>query len=46
MIAVAILLLTFSSAANKAIADLGQVEIDDLFYRSGTPSINLSLIHI
>ena len=40
MIAVAILLLTFSSATNKAIADLGQVEIDDLFYNSGTPSTN------
>ena len=40
MIAVAILLLTFSSAANKAIADLGQVKIDDLFYNSDVPSIN------
>ena len=40
MIAIAILLLTFSTAANKAIADLGQVEIDDLFYSSGAPSIN------
>ncbi|MDB3868468.1 hypothetical protein N9263_00210, partial [Candidatus Marinimicrobia bacterium] len=40
MIAVAIILLTFSSATNKAIADLGQVEIDDLFYNSGTPSTN------
>ena len=40
IIAVAILLLTFSSAANKAIADLGHVEIDDLFYNSGAPSIN------
>ena len=40
MIAVAILLFTFLNAANKAIADLGQVEIDDLFYSSGAPSIN------
>ena len=43
MIAVAIILLTFSSATNKAIADLGQVEIDDLFYNSGAPSINTEI---
>ena len=43
IIAVAILLPTFSSAANKAIADLGQVEIDDLFYNSGAPSINTGI---
>ncbi|MBC8301585.1 MAG: hypothetical protein H8E55_38220, partial [Pelagibacterales bacterium] len=40
MIAVTILLLTFSNAANKAIAGLGQVEIDDIFYNSGAPSVN------
>tara|TARA_B110000438_G_scaffold112080_1_gene109972 strand:+ start:2112 stop:2936 length:825 start_codon:yes stop_codon:yes gene_type:complete len=38
-IIVSVLLFSFSSAANKSITELGEVQIEDLFYNSDSPLI-------
>ena len=38
-IIVSVLLFSFSIAANKSITELGEVQIEDLFYNSDSPLI-------